>query len=256
MRLELCALAGLPEIAAGDDLSELIANALDEPRNARIAPLRHGDIVVVAQKAVSKAERRTLELSALTPGDEAHELARRTGKDPRFAQAVLNESRAILRAVPGVLIAETRHGLICANAGIDQSNLPGSDTVLLLPEDPDASARALRAGLRRLTGAETGVIVTDSFGRAWRVGQQDTAIGCAGLRPLLDLRGESDRAGRELTASVDAVADALAAAANLARSKISGEPVVVIRGREDLLTGENGPGAGKLLRDAGNDLFR
>lgn len=256
MRLEIFALAGLPEIAAGDDLAKLIASVQDKPQNAGFAPLRDGDIVVVAQKAVSKAEGRTLELAALEPGDEARDLARRTDKDPRFVQAVLDESRMILRAAPGVLIAETKHGLICANAGIDQSNLPGGNMLLLLPQDPDASARTLRAGLRRLTGAEIGVIVTDSFGRAWRVGQQDIAIGCAGLTPLLDLRGRHDRAGRELAASVDAVADALATAANLARSKTSGEPVIVIRGRADLLTDEDGPGAGKLLRDAGEDLFR
>lgn len=256
MKLEIFALAGLPEIAAGDDLAELIASAQSEPENTAIAPLRDGDIVVVAQKAVSKAEGRTLELAAIVASDEACDLAGRSGKDPRLVQAILNESRAILRVAPGVLIAETTRGLICANAGIDRSNLPGDDTLLLLPLDPDASARALRAGLRRLTGAETGVIVTDSFGRAWRVGQQDTAIGCAGLTPLLDLHGGRDRAGRELTASVDAAADALAAAANLARSKSSGEPVIVIRGRDDLLTKENGPGAVELLRNPEDDLFR
>lgn len=256
MNVEIAALAGLPEVAAGDDLAELIAIAFAAPQNAVVAPLRDGDIVVVAQKVVSKAEGRTLALSAVEPGGEALELALRTDKDPRFVQAILDQSRTVLRAVRGVLITETDHGLICANAGIDQSNLVEDDTLLLLPIDPDASARAICNGLRRLTGTKIAVIVTDSFGRAWRVGQQDTAIGCAGLAPLLDLRGERDRAGRELTASIDAIADSLAAASNLARSKTSGEPVVVIRGRSDVVLDGHGPGAGNILREVGEDLFR
>lgn len=256
MNVEIAALAGLPEVAAGDDLAELTANALAAPQNAAVAPLRDGDIIAVAQKAVSKAEGRTLELSAVTPGDEALELALRTNKDPRLVQAILDQSRTVLRAAAGVLVTETTHGLICANAGIDRSNVPGDDTLLLLPLDPDASARAIRDSLRRLTGAKIAVIITDSFGRAWRVGQQDTAIGCAGLTPLRDLRGEPDREGRELTASIDAIADSLAAASNLARTKTSGEPVVVIRGRFDVVTDERGPGAGEIMRDVGEDLFR
>lgn len=247
MKLEVIAVAGLPELAAGDDLAALIGERCH---------LQSGDIVVVAQKAISKVEGRSLALDDVTASARAVELAEQTGKDPALVELILRESSEVLRATAGVLVVETRHGFVCANAGIDASNVPGDDRVLLLPEDPDASARKLRKQLRQATGAELAVIITDSFGRAWRSGQADVAIGCAGIDPLLDTRGQRDREGRELTASLQAVADELAAAADLARGKSSGEPVVVVRGRGDLVTSEAGPGAAASLREREADLFR
>lgn len=247
MRLELSAVAGIPEVAPGDDLAEVIG--------AR-AELAGGDIVVVAQKIVSKAEGRFADPTQVTPSDRALELAAKTAKDPGLVQLILDESSEVLRATEGVLIVETRHGFVCANAGIDSSNVPGDGRVLLLPVDPDGSARALRARLRETSGANVAVVITDSFGRAWRSGQLDVAIGCAGIDPLLDGRGESDRHGRELAATIQSVADEIAAAADLARSKASGEPVVVIRGRADLVLEEDGPGAIASIRDRTQDLFR
>lgn len=252
--IELAAVPGIPEIVAGDDLSALIAAALAGPANP-LGPPADGDVIAVAQKIVSKSEGRSRELSEIEPGDEARKLAAVTEKDPRLVQAVLDESAGVLRAAPGVLIVRTRHGFVCANAGIDRSNVPGDETLLLLPEDADRSARVLRAGLAARFGTRIAVIVTDSFGRAWRVGQQDVAIGCAGLVPLLDLRGTRDAHDRELVASVSPYADELAAAANLARAKSSGEPVVTIRGRSELVSHDDGPGAAPLLREIERDLF-
>ena len=244
------ALDGLPEIAAGDDLAALIA--------AAAGGLADGEVVVVAHKAVSKAEGRVRRLAEVEPGAQARELAAAHGKDPRHVQVVLDESRALLRAERGVLVCETHHGLVCANAGVDASNAAEPGTVILLPEDPDASARALRARLRELTGAAPGVLVADSFGRAWRHGQVDVAIGAAGIAPLEDWRGRADATGRELRATWIAVADAIAAAADLARAKDSRQPVVVVRGVERLVlaAGEDGPGAAALRRPADEDLFR
>lgn len=247
MKLELSAVEGLPEVAEGDDLAALIAER---------AELADGDIVIVAQKIVSKAEGRTVSLSSVSPSPRALQIAAETEKDPRLVELVLGESRSLLRRVPGVLIVETRNGFVCANAGIDSSNVPGEDQVLLLPEDADASARELRAGLARLTGRQLAVIMTDSFGRAWRSGQSDVAIGCAGLNPLLDLRGSTDREGRTLSASLQAVADELAAAADLVRGKADGLPVVLVRGRADLVTEADGNGAVASLRPRERDLFR
>jgi coenzyme F420-0:L-glutamate ligase/coenzyme F420-1:gamma-L-glutamate ligase len=243
------ALDGLPEIAAGADLAAPIA--------AAGAPAE-SEIVVVAHKAVSKAEGRVRRLVDVTPGARARELADAHGKDPRHVQVVLDESRALLRAERGVLVCETRHGFVCANAGVDASNAGEPGTVILLPEDPDASARALRARLRELTGAAPGVLITDSFGRAWRHGQVDVAIGAAGVVPLEDWRGRADAAGRELRATWIAVADAIAAAADLARAKDSCQPVVVVSGLERFVLppGEDGPGAAALRRSAEQDLFR
>ena len=246
--LSATALPGLPEISFGDDLAQLIAAALDE--------LRSDDVLVIAHKAVSKAEGRTRALAEVEPGLAAHELARRLQKDPRLVQVILDESRDVLRAERGVLICVTHHGFVCANAGVDQSNAPGEDTVVLLPTDPDRSARQLRVRLRELSGQAPAVIITDSFGRAWRHGQTDVAIGCAGLEPLDDWRGRADAAGRELVATWIAVADELAAAADLARSKDGGEPVVLIRGAGRYLTAGEGPGAAALRRPEWEDLFR
>jgi len=250
--LRAWALPGLPEIRAGDDLGALLADAA----GAAGEPLRDGDVLVVAHKAVSKAEGAVLALAEIEPGKRARALAAEHGKDPRAVQAVLDESAEVLRAERGVLICVTRHGYVCANAGVDASNASEPDTLVLLPRDPDASARALRARLRQLTSAGPAVLITDSFGRAWRHGQCDVAIGCAGLVPLEDWRGRTDAAGRELRATWIAVADELAAAADLVRAKDSREPAVVIRGAERHLTADDGEGAAALRRPRAEDLFR
>jgi coenzyme F420-0:L-glutamate ligase/coenzyme F420-1:gamma-L-glutamate ligase len=195
-------------------------------------------------------------LSEVVPTDRARELADALGKDPRHVQVVLDETREIRRAVNGVLISVTRHGFVCANAGVDASNAPDDDTVILLPVDPDDSARRLRAGLRERLGVGPAVLVTDSFGRAWRNGQVDVAIGCAGLAPLEDWRGRTDARGRELKATWIAVADELAAAADLARAKDAMQPAVLVSGAARHVTADDGPGVQALLRDPERDLFR
>jgi coenzyme F420-0:L-glutamate ligase/coenzyme F420-1:gamma-L-glutamate ligase len=247
-------LEGLPEVAPGTDLGGLISTLVASGPPAE--PLRSGDILVIAHKVVSKAEGRVRRLTDVEPGEYAVELARSGGRDPRLVQVVLDETREIVRASPGVIVCETRHGFVCANAGVDRSNVPGEDTVLMLPLDPDASARAIRARLRELTGEAPGVIVTDSFGRAWRTGQSDVAIGLAGVAALDDWRGRADSDGRELRATVIAVADLLAAMADLARRKDGAQPVVLIRGAEEYVTVDDGPGIRPLLRERAQDLFR
>jgi coenzyme F420-0:L-glutamate ligase / coenzyme F420-1:gamma-L-glutamate ligase len=241
----------LPEVRPGDDLAALIAAACP-------ADLGGGDVLVVASKAVSKAEGRVVELAGVSAGEEARRIAADApgGKDPRLVQLVLDEAAEVLRAERGVLIVETRHGFVCANAGIDVSNLPGDDIALLLPEDPDASARALRDGIETARGVRPAVVVTDSFGRAWRMGQVDVAIGAAGLLVVDDWRGRSDAHGRELRATVAAVGDAVASMADLARSKDAGEPAVLLRGLARYVTPEDGPGAAALRRPRRDDLFR
>jgi len=249
--LTAVAIAGLPEVKPGDDLATLIIGALGAHR-----PLASGDVLVVAHKVVSKAEGRTRKLSDVRPGARAIELAREQVKDARHVQVVLDESRALLRAARGVIICETHHGFVCANAGVDASNAPAPDTVLLLPRDPDASARALRARVASLASVAPGVVITDSFGRAWRHGQLDIAIGCAGLRPLDDWRGRRDASGRELKATSIAVADQLAAAADLTRTKDGMEPAVLVRGAAWHVTPDDGPGAASIIRPEAQDLFR
>ncbi len=224
--------------------------------NAAPADLGDGDVLVVAHKVVSKAEGRVRRLEAIEPGPRASELSAEHDRDPRVVQAILDESAAVLRADRGVLICETHHGLVCANAGLDQSNLAEPDTVLLLPRDPEASARALRAGIAAACGARPAVLITDSFGRAWRLGQTDVAIGAAGLVVLDDWRGRYDAAGRPLRATAIAVGDAVAGAADLARAKSSAEPVVLVRGVERFVTRDDGPGAAALRRPPAEDLFR
>jgi coenzyme F420-0:L-glutamate ligase/coenzyme F420-1:gamma-L-glutamate ligase len=248
--LSASAIAGLPEIAAGDDLAAKIVAALapDQPAD--------GDVIVIAHKVVSKAEGRIRRLPDVAPGQQAVTLAGEQGKDPRLVQVVLDESRAVIRASGGVIVCETRHGFICANAGVDASNVPGDDTVVLLPLDPDASARAIRARIAELTSVRPGIVITDSFGRAWRIGQCDVAIGLAGIEPVDDWRGRADANGRELRATVIAVADELAAAADLARSKDAAEPVVLIRGAERHVRAGDGPGAAAIVRAREHDLFR
>jgi len=234
------AVTGLPEIGAGDDLGALIA-----------PHARAGDVVVLAHKVVSKAEGRVVELDKVEITGRALALANEHGKDPRHVQVILNETAEIVRSRPGVLICRTHHGFVCANAGVDTSNAPDG-CLVLLPRDPDASARALRAQLPN----GCAVVVADSFGRAWRVGQTDVAIGLAGLAPLDDWRGRPDREGREMQATLIAVADQAASAADLARAgKDAGEPVVIVRGLERFVTDEDGPGAAALLRSRDEDLF-
>jgi coenzyme F420-0:L-glutamate ligase/coenzyme F420-1:gamma-L-glutamate ligase len=212
--------------------------------------------VVVAHKVVSKAEGRVRRLGDVEPGDRARELAASAGKDPRAVQVVLDEAVEVLRAERGVLICVTRHGLVCANAGVDASNVADPGEVILLPDDPDRSARELRAGIERERGVRPAVIVSDSFGRAWRVGQTDVAIGAAGVEVVDDWRGRADRAGRELRATAVAAADAIAGAADLARAKDAYVPAVLVRGLERLVTPADGPGAAALRRDPAEDLFR
>jgi coenzyme F420-0:L-glutamate ligase/coenzyme F420-1:gamma-L-glutamate ligase len=212
--------------------------------------------VVVAHKVVSKAEGRVRRLDDVEASGRARELAEPAGKDPRAVQVVLDEAVEILRAERGVLICVTSHGFVCANAGVDASNAARPGELILLPLDPDASARALRAGIERERGVRPGVIVSDSFGRAWRVGQTDVAIGVAGLVPVDDWRGRADRAGRELRATAIATADSIAGAADLARGKSSYEPAVLVRGLDHLVTPDDGPGAAALRRAPEDDLFR
>jgi coenzyme F420-0:L-glutamate ligase / coenzyme F420-1:gamma-L-glutamate ligase len=232
---------GLPEIREGDDLGALIAER---------AELLDGDVLVVAQKAVSKSEGRVVRLAGVEPSDEARDLA--GDEDPRRLEVILRESARLVRTRPPLVIAETRHGFVCASAGVDSSNAPEEGIVVLLPEDPDASAARLRERLLQLTGSDVGVIVSDSFGRAWRQGTTDVAIGVAGVQPLLDLKGERDATGYELHATVIAVADELAAAAELVMGKTSRVPAAVIRGYD-----ARGDGTARdLVMPPERDLFR
>lgn len=250
-RLTADPLPGLPEVRPGDDLAALLAAAA-----ARLeGGLAGGDVLAVAHKVVSKAEGRVRALGDVRPGERAHALAAEHGKDPRLVELILAESERLVRADAGRLICRTHHGFVCANAGVDQSNAPGPDVAILLPRDPDASARALRAGLLERLGAAPAVVITDSFGRPWRGGQAEVALGCAGLQPLQDWRGRADNGGRLLHATVIAIADEAAAAADLVRAKDSREPAVRLRGLERHVTAADGPGAAALLRPPEQDLF-
>ncbi len=249
-------LSGIPEVRPGDDLARLIVAALDGET------LRDGQVVTIAHTAVSKAEGALVALADVSPGERARELAIEHNLEPRAVQVVLDQSAEVLRAERGVLICRTRHGLVCANAGVDVSNSSAPDTLIVLPRDPDASASRIRTRLRELTGLEhTGratpaVLITDSFGRAWRHGQLDVAIGLAGMQPLDDWRGRTDANGIELRATWLAIADAAAAAADLTRAKNSREPVVIIDGLQRFVTAEDGPGAAALVRPLEEDMFR
>lgn len=243
-RLELIGVEGLPEVRPGDDLGELISER---------SKLATGDVLVVAQKVVSKSEGRLISLQTVNASPEAVSIAANlvAAPDPRMVQVILDESVRVLRS-HRVLITETRHGFVCANGGVDQSNVPGEDVVTLLPEDPDASASGLRSRLRQLTGIEVGVIVSDTFGRPWRLGIVNVALGVAGLPALLDLRGSLDSTGKELHATVLAIADELAAAAGLVMGKTARTPAVIVRGLR-----MQGSGTGRdLVRPAAEDLFR
>ncbi len=239
-------LAGIPELAEGDDLGTLIAEA-----TTRAGGLADGDVVVVAQKAVSKVEGRLVALGEVTPSPEAVELAGDEG-DPRQLEVILREAVRIVRSRPPLVIAETRHGFVCASAGVDASNAP-SGSVVLLPLDPDASARRIRARLAELTGVAPGVVVSDSFGRAWRQGTTDVALGVAGFGAVRDLRGTPDTSGRELQSTQIAVADEIAGAAELAMGKARGIPAAIVRG-VDLPVGEGS--VTDLVMPRERDMFR
>jgi len=239
--LRIFPVEGLPEIAEGDDLGTLIADR---------AELENGDVVVVSHKALSKAEGRVVRLDDVQASDRARELA--ADHDPRQLEVILREAVRIVRTRAPLVIAETRHGFVCASAGVDASNAPEPATLVLLPLDPDASAEAIRLTLRERSGREVGVIVSDSFGRAWRMGIVDVAIGVAGLRPLEDWRGRVDANGYELRATIVAVSDEIAAAAELVRGKTAGIPVAIVRGLD--VAGEGS--AQELLMPPERDMFR
>ena len=244
--IELIPVEGFPEVRPGDDLGALVAEAVE-------AILRSGDVLVVTHKVMSKAEGRLVDLGTVEPSALAKGYAARWGKDPRQIEVVLRESRRIVRMDRGIVISETHHGFVCANAGVDASNVPGEDTVCLLPADPDASAARLRQALARRLGVEAPVVVSDSFGRAWRFGITDIAIGVSGMHPLADYRGRKDPHGFPLEASVLAIADELAAAAELVMGKTDGVPLAIVRG----YAYERGAGTGRdLLMPPERDMFR
>ena len=246
-RLELIALDGIPEIVPGDDLGRIIADAASD------IGLVDDDVVVVTQKIVSKAEGRLVELASVQPSALAREWAERWGKDARQVELVLRESASIVRMAPGgLIVSRTRHGLVCANAGVDVSNVGGGDVASLLPLDPDASARGIREGIRERRGVAPAVVLSDSFGRPWRNGIVNVAVGNAGMEPLLDLRGTPDAAGRDMQATVIAVADELASAADLVGGKVEQRPVVVVRG---YAWRPSDAGASVLVMERERDLF-
>jgi len=254
--LSFLPIAGIPEVQPGDDLAALLDHALARHPNPR---LQDGDVLVIAQKIVSKSEDRYVELDGITPGAEAIALAERCGKDARLVELVLRESSEVVRVAPGVLIVRHRLGFVVANAAIDQSNLPHGERerALLLPADPDASARALREALQRRHGITLAVLVSDSFGRAWRMGVCGSCIGCSGLHALVDLRGAPDRSGRVLQVTQLAVADQLCASATLVGGEAAeGRPAIVIRGVAREYLGDDERGAARLIRPLAQDLFR
>lgn len=246
--IEIHAVLGLPEIHAGDDLAELIAAAMER---ARIV-FKNGDVLVIAQKIVSKAEGRLIALSGVAASPQAQELGAKLKKDARLVEVILRESRRIVRSDP-VLIVETHHGFVCANGGVDHSNVPGSDVVSLLPRDPDGTAHKLAVALGKLTGKRIAVVISDTFGRPWRLGLTNVAIGAAGVPALVDLRGTRDLHGKPLQATILAAADELAAAGGLLMAKAGGIPVVIIRGYQYRRALDP---AARIIRPASEDLFR
>lgn len=248
MTLTIVPVTGLPEVHAGADLAAMLASALA----AMALQVEETDVLVVTQKVVSKSEGRVVRLDSVKPGPQAERLARISGFEPRHVEIILHESVRILRVAPRALITETRHGFVCANSGVDRSNAGAPDQVVLLPIDPDASAQRLRDGLARLTGTTLGVLISDSFGRAWREGQVNVAIGAAGVACLTDYRGARDGEGYELHGTVLATADEVAAAAELSMRKLDRVPAALVRGLAVRGEGDARP----LLRDPAHDLFR
>ncbi|HEY7363709.1 MAG TPA: coenzyme F420-0:L-glutamate ligase [Methylomirabilota bacterium] len=248
IRYEVLGVTGIPEVRPGDDLSRLIVECADHQGT----PLRGGDLIVVGQKVVSKAEGRLVALADVHPSPAATTMAAQLGRDPRLVEVIFRESRRIVRMDRGVLIAETHHGWVCANAGVDQSNVE-RDCVALLPEDPDRSARRLREAIRERAAVDVGVIVADTFGRPWREGLTNVAIGVSGMAPLRSYLGCRDEAGRELQATILAVADEIAGAAELVMGKLDRVPVAIVRG---LTVASSEEGSKPLLRDPARDLFR
>ena len=246
--IQLIPITGLPEIREGADLARLLLAAAGKGKMG----LQNRDIVVIAQKIISKAEGRTARLSTVEPSAQASQLAAKGARDPRLVEVILRESRRIVREHP-VLIVETHHGFVCANAGVDHSNVPGEDVVTLLPADPDRSARLLRLAIRRLSKKQVAVLISDTFGRPWRLGLTNVAVGAAGVPVMLDLRGTRDRNAKPLQATILAIADDLTAAAGLAMGKREGIPAVIIRGYK--YRPAKMP-ATKIIRPAGEDLFR
>lgn len=251
--LHVLALDGIPEISAGVDLGALVGDAIDRTPDA--LPLTDDDVLVVTQKIVSKAEGAVVDLTGVIPSEEAIEFARRYDRDPRQVQVVLDEAVRVVRMANGVLITETVHGFVCANGGVDASNVgPGSGSlVTLLPTDPDASADRIRTAVRERFGVDVPIIISDSFGRPWRWGIVDVAIGVSGLRPLDDLRGVPDADGRIMRSTVRAVADELASAAELTLGKAAGRPVAIVRGAA-FTRGEGS--IREVVIPASSDLFR
>jgi coenzyme F420-0:L-glutamate ligase / coenzyme F420-1:gamma-L-glutamate ligase len=246
-------LAGIPEVTTETDLPKVIAEALER----YAIKVQFGDVLVVAQKIISKREGRVIRLVEITPSAKAQELALGLEKDPRLVELVLSESTEIIRAAPGNFICRTHHGFVCANAGIDASNVGGaSNTVILLPQDPDASARKLRADLKQRFDVDAAIVISDSFGRPWRLGQVEVALGCAGIVAASDWRGLTDADDRPLVATISAHGDALASVTELVRSKNSHRPVTFIRGGGFEVTVQDGPGATSLIRPLEQDLFR
>jgi coenzyme F420-0:L-glutamate ligase/coenzyme F420-1:gamma-L-glutamate ligase len=247
--ITLSAIEGIPLVNKGDDLARLIASGIEKAG----LKLQAGDIVVVCQKVVSKAEGRVVDLKTITPSEFANSLAKRWEKDPRAVELVLRQTNRIVRNDRGVIIVETGQGWVCANAGVDESNSLTDDSAILLPEDPDASAARIRAGLKNLCGLEIAVLVTDTFGRPWRDGLTEICLGIAGMNPILDLRGTTDLGGRELEHTVVAIADELASAAGLLMEKAAAVPAVLVRG----YAYQPFDGSAKvLIRPAEADLFR
>jgi coenzyme F420-0:L-glutamate ligase / coenzyme F420-1:gamma-L-glutamate ligase len=247
--VRIIGLAGMPEVRAGDDLAAMIIEA-----GARAGGIEAGDVLVVTQKIVSKAEGRVVDLGTVTPSPFAVEYAARFEKDPRQIEVVLGETKRIVRMERGVMICETHHGFVCANAGVDASNVETTGTVCLLPVDPDASARRLRERVREALGIDAAVIVSDTFGRPWREGHVNFAIGVAGIAPLIDYAGRRDPAGYELKVTQMAVVDELAAAAELAHGKLARVPVAIIRGAD--YTPAADASTSSLIRPAERDMFR
>ncbi len=247
--IQVIGLRKLPLIKEGDNVADHIIRAAREEQVEIVS----GDVIVIAQKIISKAEGGVVHLRSVTPSQKAQDIAKVSGKDPRHVEVILQESAKVIRSQSAHLIVETRHGFVCANAGVDRSNVEDSDTITVLPLDGDKSAREIRRKIRDLTGADVGVIISDTFGRAWRIGQVNVAIGVDGLRPIMDYRGQKDMFGYVLNVTQMAVADELASAAELVMKKSDGIPVAIVRGC-DYVAGKGS--VRDLIRPEQEDLFR